>query len=240
MNFHGPIGERYLAAADGVPLAAFARPTQPPQDSHARRFGIAGMVLVHAIVVLLYFTVHSTFAVVQENHVTMIDLPPEVPEKIEPPPPPKFSPPEVYVPAPIIPLITLEDPPPTPKAITIPPQIAPPAPATAPLANVPAPVPFEGDARAAYVAALMKHLNRFKQYPQSAKLRHEQGVVGLRFTIDRQGHVLAASISRSSGSKALDSECLDAVKRADPLPPIPAVFGRDQLDLVVPVEFVLR
>jgi protein TonB len=33
---------------------------------------------------------------------------------------------------------------------------------------------------------------------------------------------------------------LAAVKRADPLPRIPSIFGRDRLDLIVPVEFVLR
>ena len=68
----------------------------------------------------------------------------------------------------------------------------------------------------------------------------EQGVVSLRFTIDAAGHVLAASVTKPSGSDALDKEVLAAVKRADPLPRIPNIFGRDKLDLVVPVEFVLR
>jgi len=97
----------------------------------------------------------------------------------------------------------------------------------------PAPAAFDGDARKAYVTSLLKHLNQFKRYPEAAKLRHEQGVVFVRFMIDRSGHVLSTSIARSSGSKTIDAEMLEAVKRADPLPRIPDIFGREQLDLIV-------
>jgi periplasmic protein TonB len=238
MNFHGPITERSLAA-DFAPPSGFLRPPRTARQSNPQMAGIMGVVLVHAILALLYFTMHTTFAVYREQHVAVIDLPPELPEEVKPPPPPKFTLPEVYVPPPIIPLITLEEPQPTPDAITIPLPAATNVAPNAPLAQA-ATVPFEGYARAAYVGALMKHLNRFKQYPQSAKLRREQGVVSMRFTIDRNGHVLSSSVTRSSGSKALDAEVLEALKRADPLPRIPDVFGREQLDLVVPVEFVLR
>jgi protein TonB len=237
MNLHAPITSRTAGMELAAPLA-FARARTPVRRSYARVIGIAAVIFVHAALAVLYVVAGPVFVRTVQNSVTVIDIPMELPKEVKPPPPPKFQPPEVYVPAPIVPLLTLEDPPPAPRAITLPPPAPHPTPPAAPIAQ--AAVPFEGDARANYVAALMKHLNKYKRYPESAKLRHEQGVVSLRFTIDRNGHVLASSITRSSGSKVLDAEVLAAVKRADPLPAIPRIFGRDELDLIVPVEFVLR
>jgi outer membrane immunogenic protein len=47
--------------------------------------------------------------------------------------------------------------------------------------------------------SLVRQLQRFKRYPAAAQSRNEQGVVLLRFSRDRSGHVLARSITRSSG-----------------------------------------
>jgi periplasmic protein TonB len=144
------------------------------------------------------------------------------------------------VPVPILPEIQLASPPPRETIAIPPPPVAAPSVPDAPLAP-PAPA-FDptGDAQKAFVARLFAHLNRFKQYPQGARLRHEQGVVGLRFTMDRQGRVLSFTIAKNSGSKLLDEEALNIIKRAQPLPRIPAAFPQTQLDLVIPVEFSLR
>ena len=48
------------------------------------------------------------------------------------------------------------------------------------------------------------------------------------------------AIAKTSGSDALDREAQELLKRAEPLPAIPVAFGRDTLDLVVPVEFFLH
>ena len=71
-------------------------------------------------------------------------------------------------------------------------------------------------------------------------MRRQEGVVSLRFTMDRQGHVLSYEIAKTSGSDALDREAQELLKRAEPLPALPAAFGRDTLDLVVPIEFFLN
>ena len=71
-------------------------------------------------------------------------------------------------------------------------------------------------------------------------MRRQEGVVSLRFTMDRQGHVLSFEIAKTSGSDALDNEARELIKRAEPLPAIPAAFGRETLDLVVPMEFFLH
>jgi biopolymer transport protein ExbD len=61
-----------------------------------------------------------------------------------------------------------------------------------------------------------------------------------RFTMDGEGHVLAAQIERSSGHAAFDDEVLAMIKRSEPLPRIPPELERDQLELVVPLQFSLR
>lgn len=123
----------------------------------------------------------------------------------------------------------------TPPAPVSPPasQAAPPASANA------APVSdAAGNARDNWEGRVLARLERFKRYPAAARSRRAQGVVTIRFRLDRQGQVLSSSIARSSGSKILDAEALATLARADPLPPIPA-DRPDQIELLVPIEFYL-
>ena len=62
----------------------------------------------------------------------------------------------------------------------------------------------------------------------------------LSFSVDRNGHVLAHRIARSSGHAALDDEVMAMIERAEPLPPFPATMTRTKLDLTVPIRFSLR
>ncbi len=87
---------------------------------------------------------------------------------------------------------------------------------------------------------LLTHLEQQKRYPRSAQMRREQGVVYLRFTMDRTGRLLSARIERSSGHADLDEEVLALIKRAEPLPPFPASMPQAQLELVAPFQFFLR
>lgn len=234
---YGRAGEIRRAPAE---LNSFAVRRTRLKDSRARIAGIFGVVVVHLLAGGIYFlgkpvfsksTPDKPLAVVQVNQEIVKPPPPELPK-------PDFKPPPVYVPAPIIPILELPPPPKT-NAITLPPP-APPAPfVDAPIAAK-APAEMSADERAAYLGSLLRHLNAHKRYPERAKLRHEWGVVSVSFTIDKNGHVLTVALVKSSGSESLDTESIAAVKRADPLPRIPASFGRDSLELVVPIEFVLR
>lgn len=87
---------------------------------------------------------------------------------------------------------------------------------------------------------LLHQLEAAKRYPYQARRMRQEGVSQLRFTMDRQGIVLAASIEQSSGHKLLDAEVLALIKRAQPLPKPPADIPGETLDLVIPVEFFLR
>jgi protein TonB len=89
-------------------------------------------------------------------------------------------------------------------------------------------------------SSLVRQLQRYKRYPSEAQSRNEQGVVLLSFSLDRNGHVLAHRIARSSGFADLDNEVMAMIKRAEPLPPFPASMPQPQLDLTVPIRFSLR
>jgi periplasmic protein TonB len=114
--------------------------------------------------------------------------------------------------------------------------------------NMPPPAPrtaqqVKGGAPAvdpSWQATLVRQLQRFKRYPPEAQSRHEQGVVLLGFTLDRNGHVLAHNIARSSGYANLDDEVMAMIIRAQPLPPFPASMTQPRIDLTVPIRFSLR
>lgn len=191
--------------------------------------------------------------------------PPEVaPPDPVPPPPVELPPPPVEIPPPPVlavqPVVPLPPPPPpkpvqitrhspykAPKPVVaappteVPPQqqavVAPPAPpmpaappAAAPIAN---PLP-------SFRALMAAHLEHYKRYPHQSQLKGEEGTVLLRFRMDRKGSVLAAQIDQKSGHTLLDEEVLALVRRAEPLPAIPAEMTENELELVVPVKFSLH
>lgn len=87
---------------------------------------------------------------------------------------------------------------------------------------------------------LLRHLERHKRYPSEAQRARQEGIAYVRFTMSRDGRVLAARIERASGVSSLDQEGLDLLRRAQPLPPLPSDQPGESLELVVPVQFFLR
>lgn len=97
-----------------------------------------------------------------------------------------------------------------------------------------------GEGRENFLGRLLARLNRFKQYPRAARQAHIEGAVMLHFVIDADGKVLSAEIAKSSGRPVLDSEALALIRRAQPLPALPADFPTRTLHAVVPIEFSLE
>jgi protein TonB len=91
-----------------------------------------------------------------------------------------------------------------------------------------------------WAAFVVRHIQHYKRYPAAAQARGEQGVVLLRFSVDRNGHVLAHRIVHSSGHADLDNEVMTMIERAEPLPAFPASMKQPQLDLTIPIRFSLR
>lgn len=192
------------------------------------------------------------------------DAPPSVAAPLPPPPPapPSQTPPPQTPPPqtpPSLPRVVL----PTPTEARTPdaPEVAPEADVVetaAPMppevaVAVPTPAPSSLDASPApppsrtpptrqernYFAVISAHLNRRKTYPPEAKQARQQGVVVVRFRIDRDGHVLSADIKRGSGHALLDDATLELVRRVSPLPRIPRSIDRDELTLSLPIDYAL-
>jgi protein TonB len=83
----------------------------------------------------------------------------------------------------------------------------------------------------------MSHLERHKRYPSGPRLRREEGVAQVRFTIDDSGRVLSVQLARRSGNAELDAEVLALVRRASPVPAPPSGVPRT---ITAPVAFRLR
>jgi protein TonB len=177
----------------------------------------------------------------QENPI--VEAPPE--QKVEPPP----AKPE---PAKIVP----DQPKPVPvkpkpvRTEVKKPADAPPAPRTsaAPKAERQASLPpssatagaTSAAALASYNQLVAAHLQRFKQYPSSAKAAGEQGTSRLSFTLGRSGQVLGSRLAGSSGHPSLDGETLAMVRRAQPFPPMPPELKQASMSFSIPVQFSIR
>jgi periplasmic protein TonB len=127
----------------------------------------------------------------------------------------------------------------TPEPVAKPPQqteqAQPPAPRTAQQVKGGAP-----RIEPSWRTSLVRQLQRAKRYPAQAQAHNEQGIVLLSFSLDRNGHVLAHSIAKSSGYADLDDEVMAMIMRAEPLPAFPPSMPQERLDLTVPIRFSIR
>ena len=152
----------------------------------------------------------------------------------EPPPPLDLKPPEKPKP------VEKKRPQPKPRSVAAAPQAAPEqtqrAAAPAPGASPDPP----SRSLPTWKGLLLRHLERHKRYPWEAQRARHEGITYVRFTMSRDGRVLAVRIERPSGHASLDQEGLDLLQRAQPLPPLPSDQPGESLELVVPVQFYLK
>ena len=172
--------------------------------------------------------------------------PPPEPQPLPEPETPKLTP--SPAPHPAVMLSAPRPPKPKVKRVERPPetQREPQPTAPAPSAAAPQSALSQGAAtsasstRVTWQAQLLAWLEKYKRYPRVAQEQRQQGVVYLRFAIDRQGKVLSSQIKQSSGFELLDDEVLALVQRAQPVPSPPPEVTGDRIELVVPVAFSLR
>lgn len=91
-----------------------------------------------------------------------------------------------------------------------------------------------------YVTRVRHWLARNKSYPERARRQNLEGVVRIRFAVDREGRVLDYRIVSSSGHALLDQEVEAMIERAQPLPSMPEKLRRTRMELVVPIHFSLH
>jgi protein TonB len=123
-------------------------------------------------------------------------MPQKPPPRLPPLPLPHFSvEPQIVA---IQPRFTVAQPPPD-AVRAVPPARAPTASEASQALAKPAPPPMD------YLSRLEAHLNAYKNYPYDARIHREEGVVQLRFSLDRSGHVLSYDVVGSSGFASLDA-----------------------------------
>jgi protein TonB len=151
-------------------------------------------------------------------------------------------------------------PPPAPVAITPAPSAqpsaasspAPPAAAAVPSLGQQPPTPaarrgaadaLDADAPTgtsrAYAARVRSWLYAHKVYPKKAKMRREEGIVRVRFIIDRTGTLIEGHVIGSSGRASLDEEADAMMQRASPYPKAPRDVPGDRIEFTAPIEFTL-
>ena len=219
------------------PLDAFdvSKPVRPrrakPRVDTDKLAGIAITLAVPVVIMALALTaVHVVRPKVMQELSVQIS-PAKIKQVEEVKPLPTMAAPSV---------ITVPPPEFTVRVETPPPVVAQP-PVTAPVQAAPVTAPQKpaGETRDSYLGRVLAQLNRFKQYPRAARQARIEGVVMLHFMMDADGKVQASEIAKSSGRPVLDAEALALIKRAQPLPALPADFPTRTLDAVVPIEFSL-
>jgi protein TonB len=88
-----------------------------------------------------------------------------------------------------------------------------------------------------YLDRLRRWLNGYKQYPDAAQQRKEEGELVVSFTILHDGTVVDPRIERSSGFPLLDEAALKMLRDASPVPPLPATYRAERVGIDLPVDF---
>ena len=90
--------------------------------------------------------------------------------------------------------------------------------------------------RTRYTQEISSWIMRHQLYPMEAGGREGRAVVRVR--IDRAGNVRYYAIEESSGSRILDAAALDMIRRANPVPVVPANYPAGNLvEFLIPITF---
>jgi protein TonB len=241
-----------------------------PRQKLTRYSGSLAVVLgVHALAIALALNWHAAPPPEMPPMAMMVEMAP-VPEVAPPPPPKVITPPTPPTPVEELPLPKLaeapkptiaipkqEKPKPKPKPQPPKPEKKPeqpkeeppsekvvdtaPAKDSAPKAPVAQPqMPSNSNALPNWQGDLLRHLAKFKRYPEDARRRGLQGINRLRFVVDGEGKVLSFELAGGSGSAALDRATLEMIRRAQPLPPPPKeLLNNGSLEVVAPFVYSL-
>ena len=227
------------------------------------------VLAVHAVAILIALRWPSSQPIELPPAAMMIELAP-VPEPAPPPPPKVVQPPqppapeeqlptppiaeapkpEIVIPKPVKPKPKPQPPKPVKKVeppkeekpvdekpVETQPSNAKPEKQAAPQSAPPTP---PSTALPSWQGDLLRHLAKFKRYPEDARRRGMQGTSRLRFVVDAEGRVLSYEIAGGSGSASLDRATLEMIRRAQPLPKPPAeLLNNGSLEVVAPFVYSL-
>ena len=90
-----------------------------------------------------------------------------------------------------------------------------------------------------YLDMVRLRIERYKSYPDMAKVQQIEGSVTIRFVITPEGDVRAVELVRPSGHMVLDTAALSAVKDAAPFPKPPRHLFKGEIPLELTIVFEL-
>jgi protein TonB len=184
------------------------------------------------------------------------DTPPPVPQKVQVAPPVEPPSPELPPSSPVT-QIAPDVPPPKPRneprsvlgpaprpaprpAVVKPRATASAAPTTESSPAAPPPSALASpEVLSIWRGSLSAWLQSHKRYPAEARRRGDEGRVAVRFTVDRQGHVLEAVVAQSGGSAILDEAVL-AMLRDAVVPEFPPGMTQERVTLTVQIRYSLQ
>lgn len=108
--------------------------------------------------------------------------------------------------------------------------------------EVPAPASVKNSAAVLrYEQTISLWVQKFKLYPEEARKQGMEGETVVRVRIDRQGNVRHYILERSTGHSELDRAAIDMIRRANPVPAVPADYPAGELlEFLIPVNFRLQ
>ncbi|MGE8405952.1 MAG: energy transducer TonB [Pseudomonas sp.] len=176
--------------------------------------------------------------------------PPQPPAPVEEPPLPKLveaPKPKIAIPKPAKPKAKPQPPKPEqkeePKEKPVEQEVTDTPPSNAPAQKSAAPAPSiasNSNALPSWQSDLLRHLGKYKRYPEDARRRGLQGINRLRFVVDGEGKILSYSLAGGSGSAALDRATLEMIRKAGPVPPPPKeLLNNGSIEVVAPFVYSL-
>lgn len=93
-----------------------------------------------------------------------------------------------------------------------------------------------------YTQQLSLWIDKFKVYPDQAQRSGMEGVAHVRLRIDRRGNIRYHLLTHRTPYPILDKAAMDAVRRANPVPPVPDSYPDhgEFLEFIIPLRFRLK
>jgi len=176
--------------------------------------------------------------------------PPQPPAPVEEPPLPKLveaPKPKIAIPKPAKPKAKPQPPKPEqkeePKEKPVDQEVVDTPPSNAPAQKSAAPQPSiasNSNALPTWQSDLLRHLAKYKRYPEDARRRGQTGINRLNFVVDGEGRVLSYNLVGRSGSASLDRATLEMIRKAQPLPiPPKELLNNGTIEVNAPFSYTL-
>jgi len=129
-----------------------------------------------------------------------------------------------------------DEPPAKEQVADTPPSNTPPQKSAAPAPSIAS----NSQALPTWQSDLLRHLAKYKRYPEDARRRGLQGINRLRFVVDAEGKVVSYSMPGGSGRAALDRATRERMRRGGSVPKPPAeLLTNGTIEVVAPFVYSL-